>query len=30
MINFGCGFICGVCFVAAVLVGIIIYFAHGD
>ena len=28
--DFGIGFLCGVCFVAAVLIGVIIYFAHGD
>ena len=30
MMNFCCGFMCGVLFIAAVLIGVIIYFAHGD
>jgi hypothetical protein len=30
MMDFGIGFLCGVLFIAAVLIGVIIYFAHGD
>lgn len=28
--DFGIGFLCGVLFIAAVLIGVVIYFAHGD